>query len=173
MIFNSHQLAHIKMIHFYHQGCFQLKTLGYVTHKSSTLHNIPSLLVCKLRSPFIPNWKEMPVSRNPGVSLHSQWCTRCMWVSCLEVSIVHNALLGLSCWSLEGCTSSDIRRSGFSIFTMEEPPPWASYQMSQSCLSLTKGLVSFTGLSSCMVLLNPDWKLSPSEDITDKCFPLF
>lgn len=68
------------MFYFYHQGSFQLKSLGYVTCKISIYHNIQSLLICK----FTPNWKE--VSRKPGISSPSQWGTRSICVSHLDVS---------------------------------------------------------------------------------------
>lgn len=72
------------MFYFYHPGSFQLKTLGYGTHKINTLHYIQSLLVCKFRSPFTPNWKKMSIPRNTGVPSHSHWCTGCICVSRLE-----------------------------------------------------------------------------------------
>lgn len=98
------------MFYFYHQGSFQLKPLGYVTCKISIYHNIQSLLICHniqslLICKFTPNWKE--VSRKPGISSPSQWGTRSICVSHLEVSKkekkkvsnVDNVLLG---WSVSG-----------------------------------------------------------------------
>lgn len=41
-----------------------------------------------------------------GVSSHSQWCKWCVFISHVEVSNVHNTLLGLPCWPRGGVRQS-------------------------------------------------------------------
>lgn len=140
------------MFHFYRQRGFQLKTLGYVTHKSSTLHNIPSLLVCKFRSPFTPNYPEIQESPSSSV-VHVVYM-------CITLGSFHGVQCPSGVVLLVHREGTPARKSGDlgsqSFLHRGGAPPCSSYQTSQSCLLLLKVLVTFMELSSRMVLPNPD-----------------
>lgn len=63
----------------------------------------------------------MAMSRNPSVSSHSQ-VVRAAYMSHLEVSIVHNILLGVPCWPRGGVDQSkNLEIWVIGLFYTEEP----------------------------------------------------